>query len=124
MASHPLNLALRFLLELAALFSLGYWGWTQHEGILRLLLGLGLPLVAAVLWGTFRVPGDPGDAPVAVTGILRLILEVIVLGSGVWALYASGQTTPALIFAALLLFHYAISYDRMIWLVNQSNPRS
>lgn len=119
MASHPLNLALRFLLELAALFSLGYWGWMQHEGILRLLLGLGLPLVAAVLWGTFRVPGDPGDAPVAVPGFLRLILEVIVLGSGVWALYASSQTTPALIFAALLLFHYAISYDRIIWLLRQ-----
>ena len=62
---------------------------------------------------------DPGDAPVAVPGFLRLILEVIVLGSGVWALYASSQTTPALIFAAQLLFHYAISYDRIIWLLRQ-----
>lgn len=117
MGQHPLNLALRFLLELAALFSVGYWGWTQHEGLFRLLLGLGLPLLFAALWGTFRVPGDPGAAPVAIPGYLRLLLELFLLGSGVIALYAAGRTTPALILAALLLLHYAISYDRIAWLL-------
>ncbi len=59
MGSHPLNLALRFLLELVALGAMGYWGWTQHEGTARWLWAIGLPLVAAVLWGTFAVPTTP-----------------------------------------------------------------
>jgi hypothetical protein len=35
MANHPINLALRFLLELAAWGSMGYWGWQTHEGVMR-----------------------------------------------------------------------------------------
>ncbi len=29
MAFNPLNLALRFLLEVAALVAMGYWGWNK-----------------------------------------------------------------------------------------------
>ena len=32
MSSHPVNLGLRFLLELAALITLGIWGWHMGEG--------------------------------------------------------------------------------------------
>ena len=32
MSAHPLNLALRFLLELAAWASMGYWGWKRGTG--------------------------------------------------------------------------------------------
>jgi hypothetical protein len=31
MSKNPANLALRFVLELAALAALGYWGWTTHN---------------------------------------------------------------------------------------------
>ena len=48
MSNHPVNLAVRFFVELAALFALGYAGWTQNEGILRPLIGIGLPVLAAV----------------------------------------------------------------------------
>jgi hypothetical protein len=123
MSSNPINLGLRFLLELAALFSVGYWGWNQHGGVLRLVLTVGLPLLFAALWGTFRVPGDPGDAPVAIPGPARLLLELILLGLGVWALYASGQPIAALSFAVLLILHYATSYDRVVWLVRQRVER-
>lgn len=112
MTNHPLNLALRFLLELIGLFALGYWGWTQHSGAVRWLWMLGLPLLAAALWGVFRVPGDPGAAPVAVPGIVRLLLEAAYFGAAVWALYASGRATWAYALAAVVLIHYAISYDR------------
>ena len=43
MGSHPLNLALRFLLEIAALVAIGYWGFSQHAGIWRFVMGLGGP---------------------------------------------------------------------------------
>jgi protein involved in polysaccharide export with SLBB domain len=58
MGQNPLNLALRFVLEIVALIAVGYWGWTAATGVLGYVLAIGLPLLAAVFWGTFRVPGD------------------------------------------------------------------
>ena len=120
MGSHPLNLTLRFLLELTALGAMGYWGWTQHEGLVRWLWMIGLPLIAAVLWGTFAVPGDPsrsGQAPVPTPGILRLLLELSVFATAAIALIASHQTFTGWVLAIVTIIHYAISYDRILWLL-------
>jgi hypothetical protein len=119
MANNPVNLGLRFLLELAALFAMGYWGWTQHEGFARVLLAIGIPLIAAALWGTFRVDNDPKKAPVAVPGVARLLLEIVFFAVGVALLAAANQTTAATVFGLVVLFHYLISYDRVLWLLKQ-----
>ncbi len=122
MGSHPLNLALRFLLELAALAALGYWGWTQNSGAWRYLLMLGLPLLAAVVWGTFAVPGDPsrsGRAPVPVPGAVRLLLELAFFAAAVVALLASGQALAGLLLAAVTIIHYILAYDRIGWLLGR-----
>jgi hypothetical protein len=64
------NLALRFLLELCALAALAYWGFkTGESAVAKIGLGIGAPLLAAVLWGTFVAPGAPIPTPV----LLRLI---------------------------------------------------
>jgi hypothetical protein len=76
MGGHPLNLTLRFFLELAALYCIGYWGWNQYDGLLRYLMAFGLPFLAAVIWGTFRVPGDGGAPRVRVSGIIRFLMQV------------------------------------------------
>jgi hypothetical protein len=114
MSNNPLNLTVRFFLELFGLFCLGYWGWTQHAGFARPLLAFGVPLIAAVLWGVFRVPGDPGDAPVAVPGFVRLLLEAAFFGSATWALFAAGRPTWGWVFGGVVLVHYIISYDRIL----------
>lgn len=122
MGLHPINLAVRFLLEIAALIAIGYWGWTQHDGLLRFLLGIGAPLLAAALWYTFAVPEDrsrSGQAPVPVPGIIRLALELALFAFAAWALYDAGLTLLSLIMAALVIVHYAISYDRLAWLIKQ-----
>jgi len=122
MGSNPLNLAFRFLLEIAAFVAMAYWGWSQHDGVWRVVFAVGAPLLAAVVWGTFAVPDDPsrsGKAPVPVPGTIRLLLELAIFGFAVWALYDAGQTTIALIYGLLVLFHYLISYDRIAWLVRQ-----
>ena len=116
MSSHPLNLALRFLLELAALAAYACWGWAAHEGAWRYLLGIGLPLLAAVLWGTFRVPNDPGKAPVPIPGPAWLLLEAIFFAAAV-GLLAAVSTWPAIVFGVLVALHYAASYDRVAWLL-------
>jgi hypothetical protein len=51
------NLLLRFLLELCVLGALGYWGFkTGSVTSTRVVLGVGAPLVAAVVWSTFLSP--------------------------------------------------------------------
>lgn len=113
MANHPLNLGLRFLLELAALGAFAYWGWTEHSGALRLLWSIGLPLLAALMWGAFRAPRDHGKGLVAVPGVLRLLLEVVFFGGAVWCLFSAGRSGWGFALAIVTLIHYAVSYDRV-----------
>ncbi|MBC6491677.1 YrdB family protein [Flavihumibacter stibioxidans] len=119
MSNNPLNLAIRFLLELYALFAFGKWAWVTHEGWLKYLLVILIPLLAAAAWGIFRVPGDPGNAPVAIPGRMRLVLESLFFGLAAFLLYRSGAERAALIFTAILLVHYVISYDRIAWLLTK-----
>lgn len=122
MGSHPINLALRFLLEIAALLAMGAWGWRTGEGALRFVMTLGVPLVAAVLWGTFAVLDDPsrsGKAPVPVPGLVRLALELGIFALAVWALQNLGATGLSWVLGALVLAHYATSYDRVLWLIKR-----
>lgn len=112
MSENPINLGLRFVLELAALAAMAYWGWTQHEDIGR-ALAVVVPLVAAALWGVFRVPGDPRDAPVAVPGPVRLLLEAAFFGAAVLLLAAADQPSAAAVLGGVVLAHYAASYDRV-----------
>lgn len=122
MGQNPLNLALRFMMELAALAALGLWGWTRFDGLLRIIAVVGLPLIAATLWATFRVPGDAsssGQAPVPVPGIARLLFELALFALAVAALYDAGYQTPAWILGVVTLIHYLLSYDRVAWLLEQ-----
>ena len=120
MANHPLNLALRFALEIALVGGLGYWGFRGVEGPLRWVAGLGLPLLAMVLWGTFRVPGDPvPQPPVVVPGAVRLALELGLFAAAVAAYLGAGARSLGLTLAAVLVLHYALSYDRVLWLLRR-----
>jgi hypothetical protein len=122
MGSHPINLAVRFLLELGAFGGLAFWGWQQSEGLLSFVFAAGAFLIAAILWGTFNVPDDPsrsGKAPVRVPGLVRLLLELAIFAAGIWAIQAAGYEQFALIMAILVIVHYVLSYDRIAWLLRQ-----
>lgn len=126
MGSHPLNLAVRFLLEIAALVAIGYWGFEQ-SGIWRFVIGIGGPFIAAALWGTFAVPGDPsrsGEAPVPIPGVLRLVLELSLFAFAAWALYDAGSTLLAALLAGITIAHYLLSYDRVTWLIRQPGRKA
>ena len=120
MGSHPINLAVRFVLELSALVAMGLWAWHQGVGITRYLFALVVPFIAVTVWGTFAVLGDPsrsGKAPVPVPGPLRLVLEVMFFGFATWSFFAAGATRLGWIFGVVALIHYAVSYDRLLWLI-------
>lgn len=119
MGQNPVNLALRFLLELAGLYFISRWGWLQASGGTRYLLAIGLPILAALVWGTFRVPGDGGEPLVRVPGILRLAIEALFFGFVIWGLFDTGAALAGLIFAGITLFHYIVSYGRLLWLLQQ-----
>ena len=101
------NLALRFLLELCALVALGYWGFKTGSGaIAKVALGIGLPLVAAVVWGVFVAP----RAPVELPGVLVLVLQVLVFGSAAAGMAATGHRTLALAFAVVVVLNAVLMY--------------
>jgi hypothetical protein len=122
MGSHPFNLAIRFLLEIAALVGMGVWGLQQSESAWRYLLAIGIPVLAATVWGMFAVPDDPsrsGSAPVAVPGIIRLIIEFSIFAFAIWAFIDSGYPVVGIALGVITGFHYIFSYDRVAWLIKQ-----
>jgi Protein of unknown function (DUF2568) len=116
---HPVNLAFRFLLELIGLIALGVGAWSLASGPGAVLVSIAIPLVAAVAWGTFRVPGDAsasGGAPVPVPGVVRLLIELDVFGAAVFLLWFASPTASMVLGAAVVV-HYALSVDRIRWLL-------
>ena len=111
------NDVLRFGLEVAALGALAYWGWTAAAGTPGAVLAVALPLVAAALWGTFRVPNDPGPAPVAVPGAVRLGLEWALFGLAGVGLAVAGRPTLAAVLVIATTLHYVLARDRVRWLL-------
>ena len=120
-----LNLALRFVLELAALAAFGLWGWHQvGEGDVWLsyVLAIGLPIIAATVWGVFNVPDDPsrsGVAPVVVPGVIRLAIELAFFALATWTLHDLNHTSLSWLLGTVVIIHYLVSYNRVIWLVKQ-----
>ena len=116
----PWNLTLRFALELAALGGLALAGWHLASGPTRFFTVIALPLVAAVLWAVFNVSDDPsrsGEAPVEVSGLVRLAVELTVLGGGIAGFAIAGFSGVAALIALLIIAHYAASRRRLSWLI-------
>lgn len=116
------NLALRFLLELAALAGLATYAWGLASGLLRFVCVIAAVAGAAAIWTVFAVPGDPsrsGNAPVPVPGAVRLAVELFILFAGALAFHSAGLRGVGVALALLILLHYALSLDRLRWLLAQ-----
>jgi pimeloyl-ACP methyl ester carboxylesterase len=117
------NLALRFLLEVAALVAMGAGAWALAEGWLQPVLGIGVPLAAATLWAVFRVSEDGGPPVIETPPPLRLLLELVFFALAVALLFSSGRNEWATVLGAVTLLHYAIGYDRTIRFLTGKGPR-
>ncbi|WUQ34277.1 YrdB family protein [Streptomyces sp. NBC_00234] len=94
------NEVLAFFLELAALACLGWWGFATPDGtVARLLLGVGTPAAAIVLWALFAAPRARFSLPLA--GVL--LVKAVVLGGGALAVLGLGHPLAALTFAVVLV---------------------
>ncbi|MEV7566879.1 YrdB family protein [Streptomyces tanashiensis] len=103
---HVFNEGLAFLLELAALAALAWWGWESADHTaLRLLLAIAAPGLAAVVWGLFAAPRARFHVPLA--GVL--LVKALVFGAAAVALDALGRPVWAVSFAAVALVNTALA---------------
>ncbi len=101
------NLALAFLLELGVLAALGFWGFSTASGtVAKVVLGIGLPLAAIVVWSLFGSP----KAMWHLNGIWRVLLQIVFFGSAAVALFTAGQRVLGVVFALLFVVNTALLY--------------
>ncbi|WP_223691697.1 YrdB family protein [Leifsonia poae] len=91
------NGILRFLLELFAIVSLGFWGFVAWPLPWNIVIGIGAPVIAIVLWGLFRSP----KAVFRIDPFGRALVEVVVMAAAAFAWWDLGQPVVAIVFAAV-----------------------
>lgn len=93
-----LNLALAFFLELFMLYAFGYWGFHLKQSTgMRWLIGIGLPILVAIIWGVFLAPKSMVHMP----HHLKLLGKFILMETAAALLYSTGKTNMAIIFAVI-----------------------
>ncbi len=108
--AHPspfiaVNLGIRFLLELAMLVALGWVGGEIGSSwVVRVLLAIAFPLVAAVVWGTFIAP----KAPRRLADPAKLLVELVLFGAAVVGLAVVGHPVLAAVLGVVFLVNTAV----------------
>jgi Protein of unknown function (DUF2568) len=93
------SLALKFLLELAAFAAFAYWG----AGV-SIVLAIGAPALAIVLWGVFAAPRSERRLPMPA----RIVFETGVFLLAVVALLAAGELVAGIVLAVLVAISTAL----------------
>ena len=103
---HLVNEALAFLLELVAFGVLCWWGFDTGHGVaVHLLLGLGAPAAAIVVWALFAAPKARFPLPMPAV----LLVKALVFGASALALWGLCRPVLALVLAAVALVNTALA---------------
>jgi hypothetical protein len=99
------NLALRFLLELAALVAVGWWGWhTGGSTAGKLALASLLVLIVGVVWGLFISP----KARVRVSRPVWYGLQLVIFGAAALALASVLAPEAGIAFALVVVVNIGL----------------
>ncbi|MBV9367640.1 MAG: YrdB family protein [Solirubrobacterales bacterium] len=98
------NLALKFLLELASVAALAYWGTTIDSGVVGALIAIAASAATIALWGRFAAPRSEHRLHTA----SRVPFELAVFALAALALLDAGQTVLAVILATLAVTNIAL----------------
>jgi hypothetical protein len=102
-----INLSVAFLLELAMLVSFAYWGYqTGKTTIVKIALGIGVPLVIGVVWGVFMAPKSSRR----LKGSAYLALKILLFGSAVVALFNAGTRPLGIVLALVFIINTCLLY--------------
>jgi len=88
---------LALVCELFAFFTLAFWGFAGWAFPLNIVFGLGLPVIAILLWALFVSP----RAVIRVHPFVRAIVELLVYLSATVAWWDMGQAWIGLVFAVV-----------------------
>ncbi|OLT23897.1 hypothetical protein BJF79_14185 [Actinomadura sp. CNU-125] len=103
---HVINEGLAFIIEMAAFAALAWWGFTVGDAVLvNVLLGIGAPAAAIVLWGLFAAPKARFDAGLPVV----LAVKTIVFAAAALAVFGVGHPVLAAVFAAITLVNTVLA---------------
>lgn len=101
-ATLPLvNLALKFILELAALVAFAWWGTTLGGAAVSAIAAIAAPATMIALWGTFAAP----RARRRLRKAIRIPFELFVFALAAAALFAADAPVFAAVFAALVVLN-------------------
>ena len=98
------NLALKFLLELAAFAAFAWWGSTVGTGAVSVVVAVAAPLLAIVSWGAFAAPRAQRRLPLAA----RAPFELAVLGLAAVALGVVDSAAGGAAFGLLVVVNAAL----------------
>ncbi|MFI0410326.1 YrdB family protein [Actinomadura sp. 3N508] len=103
---HVTNEGLAFLLEMATIVWLVWWGFATGGNVLiGIILGIGAPTAAMTLWGLFAAP----KARYKVALPFVLLVKALVFGAGALALYGVDRPAWAVAFAVVALLNTALA---------------
>jgi len=107
-----INLVLSFFFLFIKLAAFSYLGFYAEKSVLiKWLLGIGVPLAVAVLWGLYLAPNAKQRLKITAGSIFSLGLF---LGSAI-ALYQAGHTALAIPFAIIAIINRALSFFWKQW---------
>ena len=95
-------IGIRFLLELSILAILGYWGFrTGGQTLTKVLLGVGSPILFALIWGTFLAP----KSSMRLQEPWLFLVELVLFGLAAWALYSTGKGSLSITFGTIYILN-------------------
>ncbi|GAB2537881.1 YrdB family protein [Spirosoma aerophilum] len=87
-----------FLLEIAMLIVIGMWGFQLRQSTIeKYLIGIGLPLLAACLWGLWAAPRSAYRLELP----YRVLFSSTLFGVAAFLLHRLGHTTLGILFALI-----------------------
>ena len=99
---------LAFLCEIVAFVVLAVWGFALWDFPWNIVVGIGAPVAAILLWALFVSP----RAVFAVHPFVRAIVELLVYASATAALWAMGLTWVGVVYAVVAITVGAIAGRR------------
>jgi hypothetical protein len=102
-----INLLVAFLLELCLLAIFGFWGvHVSPTGIQKIILGAGLPILLAIIWGIFLAPASS----TRLHEPWLTIVKVIIFSLAAVALFSTKEQSLAEWFGGISIVNLILLY--------------
>lgn len=100
------NIAIAFLIEIFAIFILGYWGFTfQSNKVIRATVSLLAPMLMIIIWSIWCAP----SSNYRLEGLWLVGLKCLLFGIVVCCLLSMKQPSAAIVLGAIVALNLGLS---------------